>query len=538
VLPIRTPRAQQLSFSALPKRARVLFLIFLAVSAFAVRVYGVGSLSLCDAEVIKWRAVQEYQHGHFVGVNSEHPMLMKLMAWGSITLGHDWNESLPEGSRLHLNEETILRAPNLLFGALTTIVIFLFGNELLGMLGGSIAAIFWAYLPLPIAINRLLKEDTLLVFFTYLAFYFFLRAKRETEDAGGERFFALSGLCFGLALASKYYLHYMGIFLLFWHIAGRLGLDKRALWKTRRGGIGFWLAMALAFVAANPVILSPANDHAIVHYTEGGSIVFHGHVVNGHVYMNTIDSTPFGMPIYFYAWMIGAKTPLPVLVVILAGIVMVFFARRSLAAIFLRTMLIFYFIPLSLVNPKTIRYLCDMLPFIFLFGGFAIQKCYQWISQMEPVVIRRATVALAGVVFVVWPTTESLASSPYYTLYLNQAAGGRQDSGKFFPPDEIDDLGIRETIRYICNSAPQGAVLAVNNPGLVRYYLEEYQRPDIRLEAFYDPHYVMRAGDLVVLQESRRYFETEDLSALLKGHGQLLREVKLGGVLTASVYRY
>ena len=528
-----------MTFSGPPSRVRILFLFFLAVSAFAVRVHGIGSLSLCDAEVIKWRAVQEYQHGHFIGVNSEHPMLMKLMAWGSITLGHNFNESLPAGSPHHLNEETILRAPNLLVGAATTIVLFLFGDEILGPVAGTIAAIFWAYLPLPIAINRLLKEDTLLVFFTYLAFYFFLRAKREVEDRGGERFFWLSGLCFGLALASKYYLHYLGIFLLFWHVAGRLGLDTRPLWKTRRSGIGFWLAMGLAFVAANPVILSFANDRTILNYTEGGTIVFHGHLVNGHVYMNTIDSTPFGMPVYFYAWMIGAKTPLPVLAVILAGIIMVFFARRSLAAIFLRTMLLFYFIPLSLIDPKTIRYLCDMLPFIFLLGGFAIQRCYEWLSQMHtPLLFRRPAAAIATVVFIIWPTTESLASSPYFTLYLNQAAGGRQDSGKFFPPDEIDDLGIRETVQYLCQTAPPGAVLAVNNPGLVRYYLEEYHRPDIRLEAFYDPRYKMRAGDLVVLQESRRYFETEDLSALLKRHGQLLREVRLGGVLTASVYRY
>lgn len=527
-----------MSLSGPPRRARMIFLILLTVSAFAVRVYGIGTLSLCDAEVIKLRAIQEYQHGHFVGVNSEHPMLMKLMAWGSISLGHDWNESVQANSPFHLSEEAILRAPNLIVGALTTIVIFLFGEEILSTVGGAIAAIFWAYLPLPIAINRLLKEDTLLIFFTYLAFYLFLRAKREVEDRGGERFFALSGLCFGLALASKYYLHYLGLFLLFWHLSGRLGLDTRPLWKTRRSGVGFWLAMGLAFVAANPVILSPANDRTIVNYTEGSTIVFHGHVVNGHVYMNTIGSTPFGMPIYFYAWMLGAKTPLPALLAMLAGILMVFLARRSLAVIFLRTMFVFYFIPLSLVNPKTIRYLSDMLPFLFLFAGFAIDRCYQWFSRLEPQSVRRAVVAFAAVVFVFWPAGESLASSPYFTLYLNEAAGGQQNSGKFFAPDEIDDLGIRETVQYICKSAPSGAVLAVNNPGLVQYYLTEFHRGDIHLEAFYDPHYIMRAGDLVVLQESRRYFETEDLSAQLKHHGQLLQEIKLRGVLAASVYRY
>ena len=51
--------------------------LLLTVLAFSVRLYRVDFNSLSEDEVAKWAAVQEYRHGHFVGVNSEHPMLPK-----------------------------------------------------------------------------------------------------------------------------------------------------------------------------------------------------------------------------------------------------------------------------------------------------------------------------------------------------------------------------------------------------------------------------------------------------------------------------
>src|SRR5215472_14762963 len=64
--------------------------LLLTVLAFSVRLYRVDFNSLSEDEVAKWTAVQEYRHGHFVGVNSEHPMLPKVLAWGSLTFGEHW----------------------------------------------------------------------------------------------------------------------------------------------------------------------------------------------------------------------------------------------------------------------------------------------------------------------------------------------------------------------------------------------------------------------------------------------------------------
>src|SRR5215470_1461388 len=65
--------------------------LLLAVLAFAVRFNHLDFNSLSEDESAKWAAVQEYRHGHFAGVNSEHPMMLKVLASGSLAAGERWN---------------------------------------------------------------------------------------------------------------------------------------------------------------------------------------------------------------------------------------------------------------------------------------------------------------------------------------------------------------------------------------------------------------------------------------------------------------
>ena len=61
--------------------------LLLMALAFAVRIDHVDFNSLSEDESAKWGAVQEYRQGHFVGVNSEHPMMPKMLIWASLTAG-------------------------------------------------------------------------------------------------------------------------------------------------------------------------------------------------------------------------------------------------------------------------------------------------------------------------------------------------------------------------------------------------------------------------------------------------------------------
>jgi 4-amino-4-deoxy-L-arabinose transferase-like glycosyltransferase len=518
------------------RRGEIVFLVFLTLAGFCVRCYQVGTVSLAEDEAAKWSAIQEYKQRHYVGVNPEHPPLMKLLAWGSVALGERWNRWAGGREGLHIREEAALRLPNLIFGALTIIVVYLLGREMLGVVGASAAAFFWAFTPLPIALNRILKEDTLVAFFTCLALYLFWRGKKTADNSAAGRLFMASGVCFGLSLASKYYLHFIGLNLLVWHIAGKFGLDQRPFLKPF--GKRFWLALALAFVLADPLILSPTHDLAILHYVGARNVAHHGYILNGHLYGNTLKETPFGVPWYFYVWALGVKTPIPVLLATLLGLVFVFSDRRTLASVFLRIMLVLLILPFSLVAAKWIRYLLDMLPFVFLIAGYGAEKIHEGLRLLEWPTARRMGLAAAGIALVAWPAAETVVWSPLYPLYLNSLGGGRSNMARIFPHDEVYDLGVREAVEFTCKVAPLGARLAVSNPLAVSYYLQKCGRGDILVGVMYDPRYLPRRGDFLLIQESRRYFETEDLFREVARTGRELREVGVEGVVTARIYRF
>src|SRR6202158_1426143 len=86
--------------------------LLLTVLAFAVRVNHVDFNSLSEDESAKWAAIQEYRHGHFVGVNSEHPMMLKVLGWASLTAGERWNRLASLRSWPTIDPEGSLRFSN------------------------------------------------------------------------------------------------------------------------------------------------------------------------------------------------------------------------------------------------------------------------------------------------------------------------------------------------------------------------------------------------------------------------------------------
>jgi hypothetical protein len=70
-----------------------------------------------------------------------------------------------------------------------------------------------------ITFNRVGKEDTLMVFFMLFAFYLFIQAKvvDRSQSKLVNRLRNLSGVSFGLMMASKYFPHYLGLNMLYHH---------------------------------------------------------------------------------------------------------------------------------------------------------------------------------------------------------------------------------------------------------------------------------------------------------------------------------
>src|SRR6202046_1023410 len=121
---------------------------------------------------------------------------------------------------MEFSGEGAVRLPNVIFGSLTAVVIFLLAQELFDTQIALLAAFFWSVGTIAIIVNRLAKEDTLLVLFTWLAFYFYYRAKTASklDPSRSWTWYAAAGASFGLMLASKYFPHYFGIVILYWYL--------------------------------------------------------------------------------------------------------------------------------------------------------------------------------------------------------------------------------------------------------------------------------------------------------------------------------
>jgi hypothetical protein len=54
----------------------------------------------------------------------------------------------------------------------------------------------------------------------------------------------------------------------------------------------------------------------------------------------------------------------------------------------------------------------------------------------------------------------------------------------------------------------------------------------------YDTHYAPRAGDLIVLEPSRRFFETQRFFDALRNSGMPHSDIRVGPVLASTIYLF
>jgi len=505
--------------------------LLLTVLAFAVRLDHVDFNSLSEDESAKWAAVQEYRQGHFVGVNSEHPMMLKVLAWASLTAGERWNRMAALHSWPSLRAEGWLRFPNVLLGALTTTILFLFCRRMMGFTGSFAAAFFWAVAPLAVALNRLAKEETPLTFFTLLACYFYCRAQQARADLSSRRWYDLSAVSFGFSFASQYIPHLLGLNALAWLFAGRAGLSRTpSQFSYKR----FFPVSFLSFILVNPVVLFPGNLNAILHWLHHDGVKHSGYDFDGMLYLNYPSRLFAGVPWKFYLWLLLFKMPIPILAAIVVGSILLLRNRRTLAGCFFLALGAFQLAGLSVSGAKWIRYSLPLLPFLFLAGGYAVQTTLDCLRKrrMSPVFV-----ATAAVILFVWPFAELRHWSPYYPFYLNSIGGGTRSITRYFAPDEVSEFDTREVAQQVCPSARAGSRLATARPMSMIYYLESCGRTDIEVVPLYDLHYVPRDGDLIVLEPSRRFFETQRFFDALQNSGMSHLEVHVGPVVASTIYR-
>jgi len=426
-----------------------------------------------------------------------------------------------------------------IFGSLTAVVIFLLAQELFGVEIGLLSAFLWSISIIAIMVNRVAKEDTLLAFFTWLAYYFYLRAKRvsATDAQTGGSFYCAAGASFGLMLASKYFPHYMGLNALYHHWRGRT-TSSTPLGK--RDYVLFLGSCAVVFVLFNPVVLLPSTLDYMFHYMRGASITHHGYLMMGRLYSDEMSRLSGGMPVYFYALFLAIKTPLPILGALIVGLVTTWKRRREPGPSFVLFMFLWWIVPFSIVGGKFLRYMLAWMPAVCIIAAIGLVGIFSRLVEMArrridgplaPALV--ATVALALAVNPVWAAVKS----SYYSLYLN--ALGFHRTAYYFPHDEMNDMGLREAIRRISEEAPYGARVGGEAGPIFKYYFHKLGRDDLRYFNLSDQAKKEDASPsaFLVVQEGRKYFENISFIERVESYQAPIHTVEIGGAAAARIYR-
>jgi len=507
----------------------------LVILGFALRVNQLGAVGFAEDEMNKLDAVHAYQKGDF-SANAEHPMLMKVLMYGSLAAANGWHANVGRA----ISDEAALRFPNALFGALTVIPLFLLTSAFFDRRTGLLAAAFWAGGLNAIALNRIGKEDTLLVFFMLFGFYFYLCAKLTSprDQPGRKKNYFLSSLSFALMIASKYFPHYFGLNMLYHHNTHvRKNQPGEPTGKTPGT---YYLLIIVFFVILNPAILLPQVWQYMNAYMGERLLVHSGYLFAGQLYKNNMSSSPFwGTPIYFYLLFLAIKVPLLVVVAFVSGLVVSIKRWRQPAYAFLLFMLLFWIVPYSLVGGKWLRYTLALLPFVYMLAAVGLVTITTAVNSLLKNSSKVAAVAsfLIVAAFVVLPAWTTMANAPHHALYTNALAPGKE--GYFFPHDEFYDDGLREAIRYVCDNAPAGAVIAHETPATARYYLERFGRQDLDSHAMsaaeFDPARLDHPAYIIV-QRGRTYFENQTKVAFVRASFRKVHEVKIGEATAAEVF--
>lgn len=502
------------------------------VVALGFRTVGLSTYGFSEDEINKVDAIQQYRAGHFVA-NAEHPMLMKLAMWGSVAAADAWNRVAPFDQ--HISLESAIRLPNAIAGAATTLVLFGVAQLLFGNAVALVASLFWAFDVNAIAINRLGKEDTFLLLFFLLAVWLYERAKRQgvVDPSGAQRWYTASGASFGLMLASKYMPQYLGIYALFNTLTDRNpGANKP---NTR----WYYGAMAAAFLAANPAVLSPDTWRYCVSYVQGGMLAHHGYLYAGQLYVTNIPVSPLGVPAGYYLHLLAMKVPLVVLAAAVPGLIEIVRRRHERGFVLLRVLLVFLLVPYSLMAAKFMRYTLPMLATLDLLAAVGLVVGIGWLLRkgwLSPVT--RVTVAtLALAISIAGLVMAPQSAAPYYSLFQN-GIGARRAAPAVTFPEETYDFGVREAVGDIVNAAEPSAVIVTDAPAVAAHYLDGSGRSDLRVRSLsadgipYGPHEVW-----VIAQDEHVTFENELVIEHLRQHQTPWREFHAADARAAQVFR-
>jgi hypothetical protein len=201
-------------------------------------------------------------------------------------------------------------------------------------------------------------------------------------------------------------------------------------------------------------------------------------------------------------------------------------------------MFFFWIVPYSLAGAKWLRYTLSLMPFIYMFSALGVVELIRFVSaRVKATQARAVAVAVILALFLIWPAWSAYSSVPHFGLYTN--ALGANHIGYFYPHDEFYDDGLREAIKFVCDTAPTGALIAHETPAATRYYLGKFGRTDLNSKAISSPDFdvtKISGPGYVIIQRGRTYFENRDKIEFVRAKFRMIHEVKIEGITAAEVF--
>ncbi len=530
---------------AVSRRLLIATLAVLVIAGFGFRVSSLGAEGLSEDELNKLQAVADYREHGLTSANGEHPLLMKALQTCSLVLVDKWNSVSFLGARNPVSPETALRLPGAIFGALTSILIYLLATELFGAEVGLIAAALWAFDPSAIGFNRIAKEDTFLLFFFLLANVFWLRGQRVAESephSRPEKYYWATAAMFGAMLASKYLPQLITITISYYWVFQRLPETRWRLGKKRM--LTFFAITGVVFLLLNPTILLPATWKQIGLFAGQKLIGHDGYEFMGQLYSHLLTDWLQGIPWYFYHVFVAVKLPLLTLAGFLVGLPLLFRRKLGDGRYFVMIWLFLWMMMFSFAGGKFTRYFTVALPGVLITAAIGVQFAGRWLADRLarflsadwPRVYVRAGLAVLVVLTALKATVDI---APHFRFYTNALGGGVAKEGYYFPHDEFYDASMRDVMFEVAKRAKPGAKVASESPTLASYYAQRANRPDLVCVLLSDPNALQQLseGDFLIDARGRRYFSNELIRSVLQQSSSPAFHVSIGPVPSASVYQ-
>ncbi|MCA1630519.1 MAG: glycosyltransferase family 39 protein [Acidobacteria bacterium] len=516
-------------------------LALVVVAGFGFRATRLGTEGLSEDELNKLRAVEDYRARGLTSANGEHPMLMKALLTASVVACEKWNATgLAQGRPSSIvSVETALRLPGAIFGALTSLLIFLVVSELFGTPTALVAAALWAFDPTAAGFNRIAKEDSFYLFFFLLASFFWLRGQRAAESNARkpEPFYWAAAASFGAMLASKYLPHMFGIAVSYYWVFQGVPSTRWRLGKKK--WLAFFVIMGAAFVACNPTILLPATLHEMRVFAGEHRIGHDSYEFLGRLYPNQVTLWFKGSPWYFYYAFMAFKLPLAVVVAFVVGLPVLFTKRLGDGRYFLLFWLFFWFLPFTVMGGKFTRYFTLVLPAVLMTAAIGMNFAASRLARLWSGETARSFAYTSVALFAVTLSAYASASAaPHYRLYTNALGGGAARAGSYFPHDEFYDASTPEIAARLARLARPGARVASETPDLFDYYVRRAGRDDLSQVSLSDQSAVraLSVGDAVAVARGRRYFSNDATAARLEAASRPAATVSLGSTPSAQVF--